>query len=121
MGKSPTSWQPGQSGNPKGRPKGSKDALNEAFIKDLAEEWQENGRAALARAQKDKPVEFCRMVASLQPKDQNVNVKDEAGAAHLAALKGLGQDAKLAREIARLKEEIAALKGEDTEQDTARH
>ena len=36
MPKISTSWKPGQTGNPLGRPKGSRDTINEAFLKDLA-------------------------------------------------------------------------------------
>ena len=34
-------WQPGQSGNPNGRPAGSRTVLSQAFLKDLAEVWSE--------------------------------------------------------------------------------
>ena len=33
-----------QSGNPKGRPKGLKDAINKAFIDDLAKVWSASRR-----------------------------------------------------------------------------
>ncbi len=113
MAKSNTSWVQGQSGNPAGRPKGSRDAINEAFLKDLAADWAGDGIKALRKAREDRPAEYCRMVASLLPKDQNLNVKngDPVSAAFLAVMKvPIG----LEDENARLKEEIAALKGPST-------
>jgi|DEB0MinimDraft_6_1074348.scaffolds.fasta_scaffold320729_1 hypothetical protein len=40
---------PGESGNPSGRPKGSKHALSEAFLQDLIEHWRLNGAEAIDR------------------------------------------------------------------------
>jgi uncharacterized protein DUF5681 len=40
-------WQPGQSGNPAGRPIGSRHKLAEQFIKDAYELWKIEGPAAL--------------------------------------------------------------------------
>ncbi len=114
MAKSTTSWKPGESGNPAGRPRGSRDTINEAFLKDLAADWKDDGINALRRAREDRPAEYCRMVASLLPKDQNLSVKNDnpVSAAFLALLKSpIG----LEDENARLKEEIAALKGETPE------
>jgi hypothetical protein len=34
-------WQPGQSGNPNGRPVGSRSAFSAGFTRDLAEVWTE--------------------------------------------------------------------------------
>ncbi len=114
MAKSTTSWKPGESGNPAGRPKGSRDTINEAFLKDLAADWAGDGIEALRKAREERPAEYCRMVANLQPKDQNLSVKndDPMAAAFLAFNKSpIG----LADENARLKKEIAALKGETPE------
>ncbi len=114
MAKSSTSWQAGESGNPAGRPKGSRDTINEAFLKDLAADWKDDGIEALRKAREDRPAEYCRMIASLLPKDRNLNVKndDPVSAAFLAAMKvPIG----IEDENARLKEEIAALKGETPE------
>src|SRR5258706_14779714 len=33
-------WQPGVSANPKGRPKGSRNKLGEAFLSDLQADWE---------------------------------------------------------------------------------
>ncbi len=116
MAKSTTSWKPGESGNPAGRPKGSRDAINEAFLKDLAADWAGDGIKALRNAREDRPAEYCRMVASLLPKDQNLSVKNDnpVSAAFMAAMKvPIG----LEDENARLKAELVALRGEKPKDD----
>src|SRR5262245_61677649 len=37
-------WPPGVSGNPNGRPVGSRTVFSQAFLKDLAEVWSEEGQ-----------------------------------------------------------------------------
>ena len=116
MGKTTTSWKPGQSGNPAGRPKGTKDAINKAFLEDVTEDWRECGKEALARARKDKPAEYVRMVAGLLPKDQNLNVvtsTDDLFCQMLDSMNSGRADDEVRKENARMKAEIAALKGED--------
>jgi len=67
-------WKKGQSGNPKGRPKGSRDRINKAFVDDLTDDWREHGKEALEQARKERPAEYVRMVASLLPKEAMVQV-----------------------------------------------
>jgi hypothetical protein len=88
MPKTDTSWKPGQSGNPKGRPKGSRDTINEAFLKDLAADWRKNGALALNNAREERPAEYCRMVANLLPREakMKLNVHSEAQRAFIRAL-----------------------------------
>jgi hypothetical protein len=52
-----------------GRPKGSRNRLGEAFLSDLASEWERSGAEALARCAKDHPAVFCKVVAGLLPKE----------------------------------------------------
>ncbi len=118
MGKTTTSWKPGQSGNPAGRPKGTKDAINKAFLDDVTEDWRECGKEALERARKDKPAEYVRMVAGLLPKDQNLNVvtsTDDLFCQMLDSMNSGRADDEVRKENARMKAEIAALKGEAPE------
>ena len=43
-------WKPGQFGNPKGRPQGSRNKLTEDFFRDLCDAWQAFGKPALVTA-----------------------------------------------------------------------
>jgi hypothetical protein len=65
----PFSYRPGQSGNPKGRPKGSRNKLGEQFLADVYDSWQVHGRATIATVARDHPVEYLKLVASLLPKE----------------------------------------------------
>lgn len=62
-------WEPGTSGNPAGRPKGSRNKLAEEFVGELLDEWQRRGRAAVASLPDDKLVD---VVARVLPKEFQV-------------------------------------------------
>lgn len=63
----------GNIGGP-GRGKGSRNKLGEAFIADLYEDWWENGSAAIKVVRAEKPDAYLKVIASILPKDVNLNV-----------------------------------------------
>ncbi|QIG72990.1 hypothetical protein EVB98_068 [Rhizobium phage RHph_N3_2] len=69
-------WTPGQSGNPAGRPKGARNKLGEQFIEDLYADWQAHGVVTLQRVRDEKPDQYLKVVASILPKDLNVNINN---------------------------------------------
>jgi hypothetical protein len=64
---------PGNSGFG-GRPKGARNRLGEAFLEDLRDSWNEVGAIALKRCADEDPAAYCRIVASLLPRDLNINI-----------------------------------------------
>src|ERR1700722_9467703 len=45
----PTRWPPGQSGNPAGKPPGTRTAFSQGFIRDFALVWAEEGLEAVRK------------------------------------------------------------------------
>lgn len=62
-------WRPGQSGNPAGRQRGSRNKLSEDFFKALADDFAEHGIAALKAMRAERPSDYIKAVASLQSKE----------------------------------------------------
>lgn len=73
-----TKWKPGVSPNPAGRPKGSRNKLGEAFLKDFLDEWEQNGKAALKACRIVDPARFCSIAASLLPKELSITDGDSS-------------------------------------------
>jgi len=74
-------FEPGQSGNPKGRPKGARNRLGTEFLEALEADFNQFGPQAIAQVREKKPEVYMRVVADLLPKEANINV--EAGEAFL--------------------------------------
>ena len=85
-------WKTGQSGNPLGRPKGSKNKISEKFLENLYENWERQGANALDKAAENEPMQYVKMVASLVPrelmKETSINIS------FIEALKQINQSEK---------------------------
>lgn len=63
---------PGQSGNPAGRPKGSRNKLGEEFIQKLYADFQEHGEAAIVKVREEKPEHYLKVIAGILPKELKI-------------------------------------------------
>jgi Family of unknown function (DUF5681) len=74
-------WQPGQSGNPAGRPLGSRHKITEAIIQDISGAWQTHGPQVLDRLAVEDPATFAKLAVGLVPKDVllSINTKLPGG------------------------------------------
>lgn len=69
-------FKPGQSGNPKGREKGSRNKLTEQFVADIYADWQEHGVQAIKDVRDKSPTDYLKVVAGVITKDVAVTVRD---------------------------------------------
>lgn len=83
-----TRFQPGQSGNPCGRPKGSRHKLSETFIVALNADFEEHGESVIRQVRTEMPAAYLKVIASILPRDLNVRADPLADIADddLAAL-----------------------------------
>ena len=70
----PFQFKPGQSGNPKGRPKSARSKLSESFISGLAKVYDEMGEDAIRRVAVSEPDKFLTVVGKLVPKEDSLTV-----------------------------------------------
>ena len=70
-------WPPGVSGNPNGRPVGTRSAFSAGFTRDLAEVWAEKGKASMLYTAEKQPAVFFATCARLLPNDVRVTVEQQ--------------------------------------------
>ncbi|HEX8509172.1 MAG TPA: hypothetical protein VF635_06715 [Propionibacteriaceae bacterium] len=67
---------PGNSGFG-GRPKGARNKLGEAFVQALHDDFEAHGIEAIQKTRDEKPDQYLKVIASLLPKDVNLNITDD--------------------------------------------
>jgi len=65
-------WQPGQSGNPAGRVRGSRNKLSEAVICALYRDFSKHGEKAIAKVRRDQPGVWLKVLAMLIAREHKV-------------------------------------------------
>ena len=63
----PTRWPPGQSGNPAGKPQGTRTAFSQGFIRDFALVWAEEGLEAVRKVAKKSSERLWRSRPAFAP------------------------------------------------------
>lgn len=68
--------KPFEKGNPggPGRPKGSRNKLSEDFLRDAHNAWQDHGVQALKVMAQDEPAKFVQVIASIVPKQDQLDI-----------------------------------------------
>jgi hypothetical protein len=66
-------WQPGQSGNPNGRPT-ARSRLSERFIADVSDVWATHGAKILERMATKEPTRFADLCSRLIPRDVAISI-----------------------------------------------
>ena len=61
-------WRPGESGNPGGRPKGSRNKLGQDCLRQLSDDFALHGASVIERVRSERPHDYLRVVVSLLPK-----------------------------------------------------
>src|SRR5258708_4950907 len=65
-------WRRGQSGNPAGRLRGSRNALSEEVICALLRDFRQHGQKAVARVRQTQPAAYLKILALLVPREHKV-------------------------------------------------
>ena len=95
-------WQSGESGNPAGRVRGSRNKLSEEVICALLRYFRQHGQKAVARVRQTQPAAYLKVLALLVPREHKVE--------HSNPLKGLS-DEQLEAMIEYIETSLAAQAG----------
>ena len=65
-------FQKGKSGNPGGKPVGSRNRLQGDFMREMADDFAEHGKAAIVQCRTEKPDVYVKVIASLMPRELEI-------------------------------------------------
>ena len=91
-------WQPGESGIPAGRLRGSRNKLGEEVICALLRDFREHGQKAIAKVRRTQPAAYLKILALLVPREHKVE--------HSNAIKDMTTE-QIERSIELIKEMLA--------------
>lgn len=83
------------SANPRGRPKGSRNKLGEAFVEAMLKDFDAHGEKVIETVRTERPDQYLKVIASILPKELNVTtsrveeMSDDELAAGIAALQSI--------------------------------
>jgi hypothetical protein len=79
-------FQPGQSGNPGGKPVGARNSLTGDFLRRLSLDFDKHGDKVISRARNKDPLGYVKVIAALLPKQmERVAPLEELSDAELSA------------------------------------
>src|SRR5258705_4826504 len=65
-------FKPGESGNPLGRPKGSRNKLSENFLAAMSDDFDAHGKSVIETVRTEKPADYLKIIAAIVPKEFTV-------------------------------------------------
>jgi hypothetical protein len=70
-----TRFKKGETGNPGGKPVGTRDRITTSFLYELAADFEKHGQEAIVRTREEDPATYIKICAALVPRELNVEVK----------------------------------------------
>jgi hypothetical protein len=71
-------WQPGESGNPSGRPKGSRNRISEAALKALADDFDAHGVAVIEKVRTERTHDYLKIIVAVLPRRMEIEDSNSA-------------------------------------------